>query len=342
MKKNTIGWGLILIVITVCAAVFIRMYNQNDTDSLMVYKDVDTMQAVTGTAASEIAADAEAARIIKENERNAELHGMFIVLKALILVGGCVVVALVLKNNKLPDAETTQDKADKTAKELIEYMKHDGVMLNDEKELGINLMIQMMYKDNLEIEKDDYQKIEKIYVNPEYSKFNDVNKELIVKYTLLNKTNAVDLIKILVNESSLTEYQIKKILDSGIERLDDKELRAFKKPGLNDILVDEMIEAIKASKESSSGEEDKTEVIKVEVGDNEVKTEVDVEKAKDVKSSDSEKLDTDSVGEDKTTVGEDTDSVKLSDIEDAIKSGKISKKDLEGLMSSNEESKQEQ
>lgn len=52
MKKNTIGWGLILIVITVCAAVFIRMYNQNNIDSLMVYKDVDTMQVVTGTAAS--------------------------------------------------------------------------------------------------------------------------------------------------------------------------------------------------------------------------------------------------------------------------------------------------
>lgn len=38
----------------------------------------------------------------------------------------------------------------------------------------------------------------------------------------------------------------------------------------------------------------------------------------------------------------DTDSIKLSDIEDAIKSGKISKKDLERLMNSNEESKQEQ
>lgn len=333
MKKNTIGWGLILIVITVCAAVFIRMYNQNDTDSLMVYKDVDTMQAVTGTAASEMAADAEAARIVKENERNAELHGMFIVLKALILVGGCVVVALVLKNNKLPDAETTQDKANKTAKELIEYMKHDGVMLNDEKELGINLMIQMMYKDNLEIEKDDYQKIEKIYVNPEYSKFNDVNKELIVKYTLLNKTSAVDLIKDLVNESSLTEYQIKKILDSGIESLDDKELKAFKKPDLTDVLVDEMIEAIKASRASTDGEKDSdekanTEVIKVETDGNEVKTEVDVEKAEDIKSSDNAE--------------EVTDSVKLSDIEDAIKSGKISKKDLERLMNSNEESKQEQ
>ena len=309
MKKNTIGWGLILIVITVCAAVFIRMYNQNNIDSLMVYKDVDTMQVVTGTAASEIAADEEAARIVKENERNAELHGIFIVLKALILVGGCVVVALVLKNNKLPDAETTQDKANKTSKELIEYMKHDGVMLNDEKELGINLMIQMMYKDNLEVEKDDYQKIEKIYVNPEYSKFNDVNKELIVKYTLLNKTNAVDLIKVLVNETSLTEYQIKKILDSGIESLEDKELKAFKKPGLNDVLVDEMIEAIKASRESASTESLEGKADSEEVADN-----------------DSDK---------------DVDSIKLSDIEDAIKSGKISKKDLERLMNSNEESKQE-
>lgn len=316
MKKNTIGWGLILIVITVCAAVFIRMYNQNDTDSLMVYKDVDTMQAVTGTAASEIAADAEAARIVKENERNAELHGMFIVLKALILVGGCVVVAFVLKNNKLPDAETTQDKANKTAKELIEYMKHDGVLLNDEKELGINLMIQMMYKDNLEIEKEDYQKIEKIYVNPEYSKFNDVNKELVVKYTLLNKTNAVDLIKDLVNETNLTEYQIKKVLDSGIESLEDKELKAFKKTGLNDVLIDEMIEAIKASRESG-------------------KTESNVEETEDVKV----KTDSDEV---KTDADKDADSVKLSDIEDAIKSGKISKKDLERLMNSNEESKQEQ
>lgn len=303
MKKNTIGWGLILIVITVCAAVFIRMYNQNSIDSLMIYKDVDTMQAVTGTAASEIAADEEAARIVKENERNAELHGIFIVLKALILVGGCVVVALVLKNNKLPDAETTQDKANKTSKELIEYMKHDGVMLNDEKELGINLMIQMIYKDNLEVEKDDYQKIEKIYANPEYSKFNDVNKELIVKYTLLNKTNAVDLIKVLVNETSLTEYQIKKILDSGIESLEDKELKAFKKPGLNDVLVDEMIQAIKASRASGQTE------------------------GKEVTDNDSEV---------------DADSIKLSDIEDAIKSGKISKKDLERLMNSNEESKQEQ
>lgn len=323
MKKNTIGWGLILIVITVCAAVFIRMYNQNDTDSLMVYKDVDTMQAVTGTAASEIAADAEAARIVKENERNAELHGMFIVLKALILVGGCVVVAFVLKNNKLPDAETTQDKANKTAKELIEYMKHDGVLLNDEKELGINLMIQMMYKDNLEIEKEDYQKIEKIYVNPEYSKFNDVNKELVVKYTLLNKTNAVDLIKDLVNETNLTEYQIKKVLDSGIESLEDKELKAFKKTGLNDVLIDEMIEAIKASRESGKTESNVEE------------TEDAVEKTEDVKV----KADSDEV---KTDADKDADSVKLSDIEDAIKSGKISKKDLERLMNSNEESKQEQ
>lgn len=290
----------------------------------MVYKDVDTMQAVTGTAASEIAADEEAARIVKENERNAELHGMFIVLKALILVGGCVVVALVLKNNKLPDAETTQDKANKASKELIEYMKHDGVMLNDEKELGINLMIQMMYKDNLEIEKDDYQKIEKIYVNPEYSKFNDVNKELIVKYTLLNKTNAVDLIKVLVNETSLTEYQIKKILDSGIESLEDKELKAFKKPGLNDVLVDEMIEAIKASRASGLTEEEK-----IVDGEEKALDSVEVKKTEDIKSSDNDSE-------------VDTDSIKLSDIEDAIKSGKISKKDLERLMNSNEESKQEQ
>lgn len=290
----------------------------------MVYKDVDTMQVVTGTAASEIAADEEAARIVKENERNAELHGIFIVLKALILVGGCVVVALVLKNNKLPDAETTQDKANKASKELIEYMKHDGVMLNDEKELGINLMIQMMYKDNLEVEKDDYQKIEKIYVNPEYSKFNDVNKELIVKYTLLNKTNAVDLIKVLVNETSLTEYQIKKILDSGIESLEDKELKAFKKPGLNDVLVDEMIEAIKASRASGQTEslEDRADSEEV-VGSEEVKKTED----KEVTDNDSDK---------------NAEDIKLSDIEDAIKSGKISKKDLERLMNSNEESKQEQ
>ena len=291
----------------------------------MVYKDVDTMQVVTGTAASEIAADEEAARIVKENERNAELHGMFIVLKALILVGGCVVVALVLKNNKLPDAETTQDKANKTSKELIEYMKHDGVMLNDEKELGINLMIQMMYKDNLEIEKDDYQKIEKIYVNPEYSKFNDVNKELIVKYTLLNKTNAVDLIKVLVNETSLTEYQIKKILDSGIESLEDKELKAFKKPGLNDVSVDEMIEAIKASRSSGQTEEEK-----IVDGEEKALDSVKVKKTED-------KEVTDNADSDK-----DAEAIKLSDIEDAIKSGKISKKDLERLMNSNEESKQEQ
>lgn len=290
----------------------------------MVYKDVDTMQAVTGTAASEIAADEEAARIVKENERNAELHGMFIVLKALILVGGCVVVALVLKNNKLPDAETTQDKANKTSKELIEYMKHDGVMLNDEKELGINLMIQMMYKDNLEVEKDDYQKIEKIYVNPEYSKFNDVNKELIVKYTLLNKTNAVDLIKVLVNETSLTEYQIKKILDSGIESLEDKELKAFKKPGLNDVLVDEMIEAIKASRASAS-----TESLEGRADSEEVVGSEKVKKTEDIKSSDNDS-------------DKDAEDIKLSDIEDAIKSGKISKKDLERLMNSDEESKQEQ
>ena len=291
----------------------------------MVYKDVDTMQAVTGTAASEIAADEEAARIVKENERNAELHGMFIVLKALILVGGCVVVALVLKNNKLPDAETTQDKANKTSKELIEYMKHDGVMLNDEKELGINLMIQMMYKDNLEIEKDDYQKIEKIYVNPEYSKFNDVNKELIVKYTLLNKTNAVDLIKVLVNETSLTEYQIKKILDSGIESLEDKELKAFKKPGLNDVLVDEMIEAIKASRSSGQTEEEK-----IVDGEEKALDSVKVKKTEDREVTDNADSD------------KDAEAIKLSDIEDAIKSGKISKKDLERLMNSNEESKQEQ
>lgn len=291
----------------------------------MVYKDVDTMQVVTGTAASEIAADEEAARIVKENERNAELHGMFIVLKALILVGGCVVVALVLKNNKLPDAETTQDKANKTSKELIEYMKHDGVMLNDEKELGINLMIQMMYKDNLEVEKDDYQKIEKIYVNPEYSKFNDVNKELIVKYTLLNKTNAVDLIKVLVDETSLTEYQIKKILDSGIESLEDKELKAFKKPGLNDVLVDEMIEAIKASRSSGQTEEEK-----IVDGEEKALDSVEVKKTEEKEITDSADSEVD------------TDSIKLSDIEDAIKSGKISKKDLERLMNSDEESKQEQ
>ena len=291
----------------------------------MVYKDVDTMQVVTGTAASEIAADEEAARIVKENERNAELHGMFIVLKALILVGGCVVVALVLKNNKLPDAETTQDKANKTSKELIEYMKHDGVMLNDEKELGINLMIKMMYKDNLEIEKDDYQKIEKIYVNPEYSKFNDVNKELIVKYTLLNKTNAVDLIKVLVNETSLTEYQIKKILDSGIESLEDKELKAFKKPGLNDVLVDEMIEAIKASRSSGQTEEEK-----IVDGEEKALDSVKVKKTEDREVTDNADSD------------KDAEAIKLSDIEDAIKSGKISKKDLERLMNSNEESKQEQ
>lgn len=291
----------------------------------MVYKDVDTMQVVTGTAASEIAADEEAARIVKENERNAELHGMFVVLKALILVGGCVVVALVLKNNKLPDAETTQDKANKTSKELIEYMKHDGVMLNDEKELGINLMIQMMYKDNLEVEKDDYQKIEKIYVNPEYGKFNDVNKELIVKYTLLNKTNAVDLIKVLVNETSLTEYQIKKILDSGIESLEDKELKAFKKPGLNDVLVDEMIEAIKASRSSGQTEEEK-----LVDGEEKALDSVEVKKTEEKEITDSADSEVD------------TDSINLSDIEDAIKSGKISKKDLERLMNSNEESKQEQ
>ena len=204
-------------------------------------------------------------------------------------------------------------------------MKHDGVMLNDEKELGINLMIQMMYKDNLEIEKDDYQKIEKIYVNPEYSKFNDVNKELIVKYTLLNKTNAVDLIKVLVNETSLTEYQIKKILDSGIESLEDKELKAFKKPGLNDVLVDEMIEAIKASRASGQTEEEK-----IVDGEEKALDSVKVKKTED-------KEVTDNADSDK-----DAEAIKLSDIEDAIKSGKISKKDLERLMNSNEESKQEQ
>ena len=45
---------------------------------------------------------------------------------------------------------------------------------------------------------------------------------------------------------------------------------------------------------------------------------------------------------DKADSDKDAEAIKLSDIEDAIKSGKISKKDLERLMNSNEESKQEQ
>lgn len=54
MKKQTALWCVLLVLITICQAVFIKMLSVQNKDNLMTMQTVDTMEVATGNSAKDI------------------------------------------------------------------------------------------------------------------------------------------------------------------------------------------------------------------------------------------------------------------------------------------------
>lgn len=155
MSKNTILWGIVLIAVTCCAAVFIRVYQQNNPQEQLVYADVDTMQTATGTEQSQL--DTQEDVVNDYNKQTT--HTVFAILKMLVIAGGigAVQYVAITANHNMPKAKTRDEVQLETAKNIIDYLKQKNIEVNEQIELSINIQVIDLYNKGYELEHSDYK-----------------------------------------------------------------------------------------------------------------------------------------------------------------------------------------
>ena len=148
-------WGIVLIAVTCCAAVFIRLYQQNNPQEQLVYADVDTMQTATGTEQSQLDTQED----VVDDYNKQTTHTVFAILKMLVITGGIGVVQYVAitANHNMPKAKTRDEVQLETAKNIIDYLKQKNIEVNEQIELSINIQIIDLYNKGYELERSDYK-----------------------------------------------------------------------------------------------------------------------------------------------------------------------------------------
>lgn len=192
MKKQTALWCVLLVLITICQAVFIKMLSVQTKDNLMTLQTVDTMEVATGNSAEDIYNENVAngqgdVNSNNDNNDNKVLENMdtehdqlFIFFKIaeglvlLVIVIGVVAQAVYIMPHSKQTIKTDDENLLLEQKKLENYLVNNGVIKFDDAGMMATRLTSHQFSDNKQIDKADYSDVVK-YSMIYFTKYNVVN-----------------------------------------------------------------------------------------------------------------------------------------------------------------------
>ena len=189
MKKQTALWCVLLVLITICQAVFIKMLSVQNKDNLMTMQTVDTMEVATGNSAEDIYNEnvANGQGAVNSNNDNEVLENMdtehdqlFIFFKIaeglvlLVIVIGVVAQAVYIMPHSKQTIKTDDENLLLEQKKLENYLVNNGVIKFDDAGMMATRLTSHQFSDNKQIDKADYSDVVK-YSMIYFTKYNVIN-----------------------------------------------------------------------------------------------------------------------------------------------------------------------
>ena len=189
MKKQTALWCVLLVLITICQAVFIKMLSVQNKDNLMTMQTVDTMEVATGNSAEDIYNEnvANGQGAVNSNNDNEVLENMdtehdqlFIFFKIaeglvlLVIVIGVVAQAVYIMPHSKQTIKTDDENLLLEQKKLENYLVDNGVIKFDDAGMMATRLTSHQFSDNKQIDKADYSDVVK-YSMIYFTKYNVIN-----------------------------------------------------------------------------------------------------------------------------------------------------------------------
>lgn len=189
MKKQTALWCVLLVLITICQAVFIKMLSVQTKDNLMTMQTVDTMEVATGNSAEDIYNEnvANGQGAVNSNNDNEVLENMdteydqlFIFFKIaeglvlLVIVIGVVAQAIYIMPHSKQTIKTDDENLLLEQKKLENYLVNNGVIKFDDAGMVATRLTSHQFSDNKQIDKADYSDVVK-YSMIYFTKYNVIN-----------------------------------------------------------------------------------------------------------------------------------------------------------------------
>ena len=189
MKKQTALWCVLLVLITICQAVFIKMLSVQTKDNLMTMQTVDTMEVATGNSAEDIYNEnvANGQGAVNSNNDNEVLENMdtehdqlFIFFKIaeglvlLVIVIGVVAQAVYIMPHSKQTIKTDDENLLLEQKKLENYLVNNGVIKFDDAGMMATRLTSHQFSDNKQIDKADYSDVVK-YSMIYFTKYNVIN-----------------------------------------------------------------------------------------------------------------------------------------------------------------------
>ena len=189
MKKQTALWCVLLVLITICQAVFIKMLSVQNKDNLMTMQTVDTMEVATGSSAEDIYNEnvANGQGAVNNNNDNEVLENMdtehdqlFIFFKIaeglvlLVIVIGVVAQAVYIMPHSKQTIKTDDENLLLEQKKLENYLVNNGVIKFDDAGMMATRLTSHQFSDNKQIDKADYSDVVK-YSMIYFTKYNVIN-----------------------------------------------------------------------------------------------------------------------------------------------------------------------
>ena len=189
MKKQTALWCVLLVLITICQAVFIKMLSVQNKDNLMTMQTVDTMEVATGNSAEDIYNEnvANGQGAVNSDNDNEVLENMdtehdqlFIFFKIaeglvlLVIVIGVVAQAVYIMPHSKQTIKTDDENLLLEQKKLENYLVNNGVIKFDDAGMVATRLTSHQFSDNKQIDKADYTDVVK-YSMIYFTKYNVIN-----------------------------------------------------------------------------------------------------------------------------------------------------------------------
>ena len=314
MKKQTALWCVLLVLITICQAVFIKMLSVQNKDNLMTMQTVDTMEVATGNSAEDIYNEnvANGQGAVNSNNDNEVLENMdtehdqlFIFFKIaeglvlLVIVIGVVAQAIYIMPHSKQTIKTDDENLLLEQKKLENYLVNNGVIKFDDAGMMATRLTSHQFSDNKQIDKADYSDVVKysmIYFT-KYNVINNITDEL--NLSELEKLKRLEYISLMTYAEIAKEPDREdlnlKILEKLKEIKDMESLYEFKETqGVRNIkqLLGLKAEVDKTDDEAETKNETKSETKSVESVDEKAESVESAEEPKEVSDeSDSEDAD---------------------------------------------------
>lgn len=296
-------WCMLLIIITVCQAVFIRMLSWQNKDTLMTNQTIDTMEAVIGTSQIELSEENLANQVeeVTQSSSNEALdyeHSVaFIALKIaegfvlLVIAGGIIAQAVYIIPHKKEESISKEARLLQSAKDLEDYLNNNGIIKFDHSDMIQTIITSLQFSDNKQIDKEDYSDIVRL-VMTYYTEYNVKNSMEADE----SKLSELEKLKRIEYMSFMTYVELSKDSDNelikglileflkGVKNVD--ELNEFKILDFKEA-EDRLRQLSKQTDETKGNSEDKVEETQEQKTEAEVK---DGEHADNVKVQDGEKV----------------------------------------------------